>query len=318
MSEPIEVHVQGGGADPPPPAPYRNLWVPLVIVPAGIVAVIILIFVLFGAISGEEATLDENLARVVHGGANDRKQGLFNLVRQVAENQEARGAGRELPWSVEKGFPDRVRSAWAEVPEEDLKIRLTLAALLSDMGDPAGVGYLEGFLAVSDGDDQEGWIRFNAIYLLGKIGLPRAAGAREPIQGFLDHGDAGLRSVAAIALQNLPGEGTGAALVGALGDDVFEVRANAAIALSHLDCAERTAGARVLRELIATGTYEREREGARDKYTRGDLVSRNRVAALEALVRLELPEDWALLESLAKDEDLGLREAALRALAEDR
>ncbi|HJO26054.1 MAG TPA: HEAT repeat domain-containing protein [Planctomycetota bacterium] len=316
MSETIELG-ENGGPGGPPPAPYRNLWVPLVIVPAVIVVAIVLVFVLFGAISGEEASLDQNLARVVHGGVNDRTQGLFNLVRQVAENQEARGAGRELPWAMEEGFSERVASAWDEVPEEDLKIRLTLAALMSDMGDPAGVGHLEGFLAVSEADDGDGWIRFNTIYLLGKIGLPRAAAARGPIQGFLGSSDGGLRSVAAIALQNLPGEGTAQALVGALTDEVFEVRANAAIALSHLDAPQRGEAAPLLRELLDPATYARERELDREKYTRGELISRNRVRALEALARLDLAEDRALIESLAGAKDLALREAALRAVGKD-
>ncbi|MDP6520348.1 MAG: hypothetical protein QF724_08215 [Planctomycetota bacterium] len=308
------IQIEGGGPAGPPPAPYRNLWVPLVVVPAGIVVAIVLVFVLFGAISGEEASLDQNLERVVHGGVNDRTQGLFNLVRQVAENQEARGAGRELPWPMEEGFQKRVAAAWDEVPAEDLRIRLTLAALLSDMGDPAGTGYLKEFLSVSEADDGDGWIRFNAIYLLGKIGLPRAEAAREPIQAFLDNQDPGLRSVAAIALQNLPGAGTAKALTAALADEVFEVRANAAIALSYLQAPERTAGAHILRELLDPATYARERELDREKYTRGELISANRVQALGALARLELAEDLPLLESLAESEDLALREAALRVL----
>ena len=81
--------IQITDASAPGESPYRNLWVPLVIVPAGIVIAIVIVFALFGAISGDEASLSENLARVVEGGKNDRQQALFNLARQATENHQA-------------------------------------------------------------------------------------------------------------------------------------------------------------------------------------------------------------------------------------
>ena len=69
----------------PPPPPYRNLWVPLVVVPALIVMVLVLVFVFFSSIVGEEASPRENLARMLEGGANERRQASFNLVRQTLD-----------------------------------------------------------------------------------------------------------------------------------------------------------------------------------------------------------------------------------------
>ena len=82
-------------AGPAGPGPYRNLFVPLILVPAMIVGAILLVFLFFGAIAGREASLAENLDRVVHGGQAERKQAAFNMVRQVAENEQARQEGRE-------------------------------------------------------------------------------------------------------------------------------------------------------------------------------------------------------------------------------
>ena len=51
------------------------------------------------------------------------------------------------------------------------------------------------------------------------------------------------------------------------------------------------------------------------QYARQDIVRDNRVKAIEALIRLQRPEDRAFLEALSSDEeDLVVREAALRVL----
>ena len=74
----------GSPATPAMPAgesPYKNLLVPLVVVPALIVMVLVLVFVLFGAVAGKEDSPRENLDRLLHGGFNERKQAAFNLVR---------------------------------------------------------------------------------------------------------------------------------------------------------------------------------------------------------------------------------------------
>ena len=72
------------------PRPYSNLWVPLIIVPAAVIGVMLLVFVFFSAITGAEATPEENLRRMVQGGANERQQAAFNLVRQLRASAEGR------------------------------------------------------------------------------------------------------------------------------------------------------------------------------------------------------------------------------------
>jgi len=100
--------------------PYGNLWVPLVVVPAAIVIVIVVVFALFGSLTGEEKSLSENLSVVMAGGKNERDQALFGLMRQVSENQRAANDGEEPPWPMTTDFPQRVRDAADQVNNNPL------------------------------------------------------------------------------------------------------------------------------------------------------------------------------------------------------
>jgi HEAT repeat protein len=297
-------------AAPAGPSPYKNLFVPLVVVPAAIVGSIVLVCLFFGAISGREASLAENLDRVVHGGQNDRKQAAFNMVRQIAENRQAELEGHAQPWPLEADFPSKLRKAWEGSSTSEPEIRLVLASLLAQIHDPEGVPNLVALLDTSDKDDPDGSIRFNALANLGALGDPRAEG---PAVRVLQTGaDPGLRAVAAVALQRIPGDAGRDALKAALEDPAFEVRANAALALATRGDA---AGVSLLRDLIAKETYDAERGRDAAKFTEARRVSESRIAAIDGLARLRRPEDRAALEALAdKESDLSVREAAMKAL----
>lgn len=301
-------------APPETPArgPYQNLWVPLVLVPAGIVLVVLGILAFVGGITGEEKSLGQNLEVVLHGGANEREQAIFSMVRQLEENRAARLEGRELPWPIDATFLDDLRSAWTRLAPEDVNARLVVATTLSQLDEDEGVEKLLELLELPDELDRKGEVRFTALAHLGATGDPAA---RDGILAFLDHPDPGLRSIAAISLQKIPGEVTLSALSGALGDSSFEVRANAALSLSELGDAS---GVVLIRDLLEQATYEEQAAADPEgrKFARGVGVSEGRAAAVRALGALRLDEDRARLEALADDEpDLTVREAAMRALA---
>jgi hypothetical protein len=302
-------------ADPGAPegssSPYKNLFIPLIVVPAAIVGAIVLVFLFFGAIAGHEASVEENLDRVISGGAGDHTQAAFNLVRQLAENQAARNEGRELPWPVDERFLPRLQAAWEATPADDKTIRLVLAGLAGQLGDPDAVPKLVSLLESMDAEDTDG-VQFHALANLGALGDARATPV---IVRYLEgSADDGLRSVAAVALQRMPGEESRQALVGALDDRSLEVRANAALSLSVRGDA---AGARVLRELLKTATYTSEHDLDARKYAQPRRISESRVKAVEALGHLKIAEDQALLAELAEsDKDLAVREAAMKALAQ--
>jgi hypothetical protein len=293
-------------------SPYKNLFVPLVVVPALIVGVIVLVFLFFGAIQGRESTLSENLDRVITGGAGERTQAAFNMVVQLAENQEAKTNGKPQPWPVDASFLPKLREAWQKAPVDDPKIRLVLATMLAQLGDSEGVPSLIALLDVSPTDDADGFVRFNVLANLGALGDERALDA---IIQVLEHStDEGLRNVAAIALQRMSGEKSRAALVGALQDGSFEVRANAALALAAQGDAS---GASVLTALVDASSYAAEHERDKKKFSQARRVSESRVMAIHALARLKRQGDKALIARVAdKEDDLAVREAAMKALAE--
>ena len=303
------------GAAPPPSAPaadspYRNLWVPLVVVPFLVVAVLVCVFFFFGAISGREATMEENLATLVDGGTNERKQAAVRLVSQVAENRRARELGREPPFEAETGFLERLQEAWRAMGADDNPhLRFALAKTLQEHGDPDVLAKLRELLALDGEADSDGQVRFVSLIELGVLADPRGAPDAIP---FLQHADPGLRQAAAIALQSLPGEASVEALKGALGDPELEVRGMAAISLTHLGDAS---GAAVLADLTDPATYEAVRAVQPRKYADPGLVRRSRVLAVQALARLARPEDRELFRRLSsEEEDPEVREAAMEAL----
>jgi HEAT repeat protein len=304
-------------AAPQPPAqgapgggPYRNLWVPLVVVPFLVVGVIVLVFVFFGAIRGKDPTLQENLERVVSGGANERKQAAMSLAVQVVENRTAELAGRPPVWPVEGDILVDLQRAWEALPEDDNpRMRLTVAELGAHFGDPAALDRLLGFLEVPDADDPRGELRVPAMIAIAGLGDERAA---VPLAAFLTHEDPFLRQSAAAALQAIPGETSRAALVGLLDDTSLELRGQAAISLArHGD----PAGAGVLRELIGLESYAAARAADARKFATERSVHDARLEAVRALARLGRVEDRELFQALAESEgDPAVREAAMLAL----
>lgn len=317
---PQEVPGPRGGDDPTTaeggaegrPAPYQNLWVPLIVIPAAIVISIVLVFALFGLISGSEASLSDNLERVVGGGTNERTQALYNIARQVGENELARREGRDLPWPMEEGFGARVKEAMGRVDADDHEARLTLAMLLTTLGDPAAEEQLIELLQLGADQDEGGRMRFAAAVNLGNLGSERA---REPLLALLESDDEGLRSVAALALQQVGGPGVEPALRGALQDPSLVVRGNAALGLARLVPDDADA-AGVLLELLQRDTYSAENERDATRFTSARVVSESRIHAARALARMEVPGVRERLEELRDDDDIELREAILIALSD--
>ena len=104
-------------ADPEPQeqasdSPYGNLWVPLIVIPFLIVGVIVLVYTLFGGIAGTDASMGENLARVVDGGPNERGQAAASLAAQIVANFEAQARDQSLPYEPGPGFDQELQEAW--------------------------------------------------------------------------------------------------------------------------------------------------------------------------------------------------------------
>lgn len=300
----------GGGPEPPADGagPYRNLWGPLVVVPALIVMVLVVVFALFGAIAGEESTPAENIDRLLHGGANERTQAAFNLVRQALEDMEAQAAGAPPSWHVDASLLPQLERAWEDTRDVEttgeVTIPLALAVLMAQLDDPRGVERLAELTQLSESVDPDGQYRGFAGFAIGSLGerldeADRKAAARALI-ALMDEPDPFLRSVGVISLQTIDTPEAHDALRRTLGDASLELRGNAALSLARMG---DPAGADVLRELLASGTYDKERERDSTKWTRARDVSVSRVKALTALAELGLAPPTAELERLLEEED---------------
>lgn len=298
-------------------SPYRNLFVPLVIVPAMIVIVLVLVFVLFGQIAGDEKSMAQNLDRVQNAGANERDQALFHLVQQVEENWDDLQQGREPRWKMEGEVRTELERVWDQTEPTDIHFRYVLAASLAQMGDPTGIEKLITCLSIDPSFDVEGTVRFNVLIGLGVAGSELEPARREnvveAVVPFLQAEDLGLQLAAAGALQNLPGEKSRLALRELLRAEELELRGQAAVSLSHLG---DDAAAEVLWELVDRNSYDRAREADPEKFRREAHIVAVRQSAIIALVRLGRGADLERLQEIANnDSDLDVREAAMRGLA---
>lgn len=295
-----------------PVSPYRNLLVPLVVVPALIVVVIVLVYVLFSSIAGSEAGLHENLRRLREGGVNERQQAAFALVQQVSENRLAELEGRQPPWEVDQTLLPELEQALAEVDPEDRWEQYVLASLLADLDPERGIPRLAKLLDLGEAEDPGGETRFRVLLSLGAIG---DASAFDAIARFVTDDDPGLRLVAAAAMQRMPAAKASPAVRDLLEDPVLEVRVTAAITLASLG---DPAGAPVLRDATQPDPYRAERARDASRFPRDADVSRSRVTALRALATLRLAADRERFERLASEQesDLAVRDAAKRVLVD--
>lgn len=309
------------GEPTPGQSPYRNLWVPLVVVPALIGIVLVVVFVLFGAVSGKEAPPEENLSRMLDGGKNERRQASFGLVRQILEREEALARGEPAPFEITPVFGERLAAAFdsADLRDKDQYEQAFLCArVLFELGDPGGLQRLFTLTDASDAADPEGFVRFTLLSSLGawaeRLDPAQRARANELLVRFVDHGDPGLVRAAAMSLQRYPSEASLAALRGLLGSSELDLRGQAAVSLSHLGDAS---GEAVLVEMLEPAAYERAHAAQPSKFARAAEISQARIKAVQALARLDGQAHRERLTALSRDEsDLGVREAAIQALAQ--
>jgi len=317
------------GSEPPPSAstdeepesPYKNMLVPLVVVPAMIAMVLLLIWGFFSGLAGSEKTPRENLEQLLHGGFNERQQASFSLVRQVLEQKDAIESGAQADWDIDESFLPALHSAREAVGElkgpEDVPTPFVLSSLLAQLGEPEGVHQLVEMTRLDDVVDPGGQFRLYAIWTLGAIGNklsePMRVEAAETLIGLLEHADEGLVLGATAGLQNLPSPGTAPALEGMLASRSLAQRGSAALSLAALAV---PAGRSVLEEMLNLEAYAAERGDSPNKWP-PRRVSESRSKALEALNRLDLAPSRANLESFAEDDpDANIRALARELLAE--
>jgi HEAT repeat protein len=260
------------------------------------VAVGVGIFVLFGLITAEGKGPRDYLGLIRTGDSNRRWQAAFELSKVI-------GAGKDLRSSDPRLALD-MASLFEEVKADDPRVRRFLALALGRLGDARAVPALLEYLAgVRRGEGTDSETHIYATWALGAIG---DASAVPELVALAAHEDPGLRKTAVHALRVFPSAEATAALQGALGDPVGDVRWNAAAALAHRG------------DRAAVGVLEQMLD--REQLGRGDAVTADQVEGilLQAIAAAALLPDARLDARLAalvdQDPSLKVRAAARRGL----
>jgi len=287
-----------GGAPPPPQGrnvPSRVLeffFFPLVMVAVGVG-----IFVLFGLITSEAKGPRDYIGLIRTGDSNRRWQAAFELSKVIGGSKERRPTDPRL-------VTDMV-SLFEEAKADDPRVRRFLALALGRLGDARAVPALLEYLAgVRRGEGTDSETHIYAIWALGAIGDAKAV---PDLVALAAHDDPGLRKTAVHALRVFPAPEATAALEGALGDPVGDVRWNAAAALAHRG---DRAAVPVLEQML-----DREQLGQGEAVT-AEQVEGILLQAIAGAALLPDPRLDARLQSLEQDDpSLKVRAAARRGLA---
>lgn len=300
------------------PQPSANSLVPLVVVPALIGMVIVVVWGFFTTLVGEEDTPRENLDRVLHGGAKEREQAAFSLVRQVLEYREAERGGETPEWDIDESFLPVLREERARMQDgltqADVPTAFVLSSILAELGDPAGVEQLVEMTRLGDTLDPQHEYRIAAVRILGglgpELGPVEHELAADTLIELLADPDPGIVLIAIAGLQNLASPEAIDALRGMLSSGSVAQRTTAALSLAMHDDAS---GADVLRDSLGRAPYATEREADPRKWP-PQFESDSRRKALAALVRLGLGPSAEELEGIAGGDDDPQMRVAARAL----
>ena len=248
------------------------------------------IYLLLGLLTTEDRTARDYLNTIRTGGINSRWQAAYELVKVLAEEKRQ---GQITP-----GFVPELIRVFEASQHDDPRIRRYLVRAMQMVPDPALVPVLIGTL-----DDSDAETRFFAVVSLGAQGDSRAVA---PLIETGKSDDAGIRTVVLQALGRLKDERIRPVLIGALKDDVPQVRWNAALQLAQ---AGGTSGLSVLKEML-----DREYVWSLEGWAEDSRVNAV-VQAIRAVGMLRATDLKPTLERLRdNDPNLKIQQAAIEVL----
>jgi hypothetical protein len=315
--ESVQIANDPGGEVPDGEGGYKNMWVPLFVVPAAIIIVPLVIWAMFGSISGSELTVEENLRIAVNGGKNERQQARFSLIRQLTENLEYRARGEEPPNAVPAGFGALLEAAASELEDDGAEARLALAVALANFEPELGANLLIELLDIQAEDDDGGRVRFSALANLGWLaidGVESAKGGRELAIALMGDEDPVLRMAAASVLPHFevnPESRT--ALLAALDDGDLQVRATSALSLSMLATPDPSA-IPLLTDMAGAEIWIAARDANPGQFRRAADYEPYQVQAVLALLKYGDTTRAAVQELADNSPSLKVQDAARRGL----
>ena len=188
----------------------------LFVVPLLVVVASVLVFIGFGWIAYESASISDYVDDMRSGWRPRRAQAAYEMSKILIADPSA--------LDDEPGVKAQLLELFQE--SEDEEMRRYLALVLGYSRDPAAVPLLVEAL-----DDEDSQLRIYALWGLGALGHPSA---REPLTAALSDSDPGIRKTAAYALGELGEVGASTELERLLDDPVTDVRWNAALSLARL------------------------------------------------------------------------------------
>lgn len=262
----------------------------LFIIPAVIVGLSIVVFLLFGWIASEGKDARDYLQEIKQGSSGRRWQAAFELSRIIVRDK----ASREDP-----RLGGEVAELLADPETDDPLIRRYLLLALEEIGDPAHAGAVAAAL-----EDPDQGVRLYAARAMAALGRSPADPA---LIGMAADEDPALRKMAIYALGKIGDAAAVTAIRPRLDDPVEDVRWNAALALAVLGDGS---GIGVIRQMLDPAYLD-----AIEGITEPQKIEA-RINAVQAAYRLGDPELRRLVEQVGReDTSLKVRDAALRALA---
>jgi len=275
--------------DAAPRAAARLFILPAIV--AGVIASILAVYFLFGALTRDTRSAESYLVEVRSGQGNRRWQAAYELSR-LLEAGEAR---------LQADTASRALAAFREAgsSSDDPRVRRYLTLALGRLRDRAAVPELAKVLTDADAET-----RIYSALALGEIGDRSAAAA---LGAALSDEDRGVRKSAAYALGLLADPASCGPLREALHDREIDVTWNSAVALARIG---DPTGAEVLRSMADREFVERASQ-TRDPAARSVVL----ITAVQALVLIDDRASVPALRKLADaDPDVRVREAAIEGL----
>lgn len=277
------------GSEPPLYAPETgfSLFIKLFIVPAGIVAVALGIFLLGTIALQHPKSASQYLEELKSDSTSKRWQAAYELSRMLAQGEKIQ-------------FDDNLRAqlvqTYADAKKDDPRIREYLALVLGHLREKSAVA------ALADGTKDESVdVKIYSLWALGNIEDP--AGGEAALAAMNDP-DPGVQRMAVGAVSALRYAPAKFPLEKNLGSSNLGLKFDSAVALARL---KDDAAVPVLMEMLnmkSTG------DAAHD-----EIIQSAKLAAIEASGELPSPKLKDQVAAMAKNEsDLKVRDAAIQAL----
>jgi HEAT repeat protein len=269
------------------------------LIPLLVVGAVLLIYIGFRSLLGDDRSVEEYLVDIRSGGSNRRWPAAYELSRLMADPEFVRKEQAKLAPELTKAF--------AASSDDDPRVRQYLALTLGRLTPP--IPSHARRLLIEALNDKESQTRISAIWALGSTGDVTVA---PDLERMYASGDAGVRKMTVYALGALPGDVGSATLIRALDDSEADVQWNAAIALARHG---RHDGVNVLGRMLDRAYVERNVTRQPQAQDDVDPVGEVMISGLRAIAALKESTLAEPVKALSQnDSSLKVRRAAIEVL----